>query len=261
MARSPLATLNSRAVRSTSREPGFAALRSTSELPIFLAPKSASSVSSSPRAWSALAKPGSRAAGWTFGCLRAVGGRGPRVGSRELGGVEVDAYRISPALLPTATLLIGAPRRLGARGHRAVRKLAHPPITCGTPARCWGGVTGAVSNVSFRDGLGPSLFMGGLSGDINGAGSQLIGNGGNIRKVNWGWVAADTAIGAGDNAVGTGIQGDNQNPTLGNSISAFMGVWPSALCGGLDAVKNGTADDVGGERRGYNGTPWLAQEL
>ena len=98
-----------------------------------------------------------------------------------------------------------------------------------------GAVTGAVSNVSFHDGLGPSLFMGGLSGYINGAGSQLIGNGGNIRKVNWGWVAADTAIGAGENAVGTGIQGDNQDPTLGNSISAFMGVWPGAWCGGLDA--------------------------
>jgi hypothetical protein len=98
-----------------------------------------------------------------------------------------------------------------------------------------GAVTGAVSNVSFHDGLGPSLFMGGLSGYINGAGSQLIGNGGNIRKVNWGWVAADTAIGAAENAVGTGIQGDNQDPTLGNSISAFMGVWPGALCGGLDA--------------------------
>jgi hypothetical protein len=68
-----------------------------------------------------------------------------------------------------------------------------------------GDVTGAVSNVGVGDGLGPSMLMGGLAGDINGAGSQLISNGGNIRKLNMGWVAVDTAIGAWDNAVGTEI--------------------------------------------------------
>jgi RHS repeat-associated protein len=101
-----------------------------------------------------------------------------------------------------------------------------------------GAVTGAVSNVGVGAGLGPSTLIGALAGDINGAGSQLISNGGNIRKLNMGWVAVDTGIGAWGNAVGAGIQGDDENATLGNSISSFMGLWPSAVCGGLDNSQN-----------------------
>jgi RHS repeat-associated protein len=101
-----------------------------------------------------------------------------------------------------------------------------------------GAVTGAMSNINLGNGFGPSMLMGGLSGDINGAGSQLISNGGNISKVNMGWVAVDTGLGALENAAGTGIQGDDENPTLGNSMSAVAGLWPSALCGGLDNSHN-----------------------
>ena len=81
-----------------------------------------------------------------------------------------------------------------------------------------GAATGAISNIQVGKGLGPSLFMGGLAGDLNGTGSQLIDNGWNIRKVNYGWVAVDTGIGVWGNAVGTEIQGADEDPTLGNSM-------------------------------------------
>ena len=102
-----------------------------------------------------------------------------------------------------------------------------------------GAATGAASNAGFGalGGMKGSVGIGAAAGFANGVGSQMVSNKSfSLSKVNYAWAGLDGALGAGENAAGTGVASvTDDNNTLGNAISGVAGGWASALCGAVDA--------------------------